>query len=223
MGRCIQNAERKKPCWPRFCVLAKLFFKSEWEIKTFPDKQKPTELVATDPLCGKCSRVLQSDTKDIDQTSKAYREVTTLIEVVLCRVQSLSQVWLCVIPWTTTHQAPLPRPPPEDIPNPGIESRFPTLQADSLPSEPAGKPNNTAVGSLSLLQGIFPTQEMNWGLLHWRQFLYQLTYHGSPNKGMCVCVYIYAIIKSNIIEPDKECVFFQINTKPHTCANNSKN
>ena len=85
----------------------------------------------------------------------------------------------------------LPRPPPEDIPNPGIESRFPTLQADSLPSEPAGKPNNTAVGSLSLLQGIFPTQEMNWGLLHWRQFLYQLTYHGSPNKGVCVCVCVY--------------------------------
>ena len=50
------------------------------------------ELVATDPLCGKCSRESYSDTKDIDQTSKAYREVMTLIEVVLCRVQSLSQV-----------------------------------------------------------------------------------------------------------------------------------
>ena len=24
-------------------------------------------------------------------------------------------------------------------------------------------------------------------------------------------------------QPEKECVFFQINTKPHTCANNSKN
>jgi len=33
------------------------------------------------------------------------------------------------------------------------------LQADSLPSEPPGKPKNTGVGSLSLLQGIFPTQE----------------------------------------------------------------
>ena len=27
---------------------------------------------------------------------------------------------------------------------------------------------NIGVGSLSLLQGIFPTQESNWGLLHWR-------------------------------------------------------
>ena len=31
---------------------------------------------------------------------------------------------------------------------------------------------NTGVGSLSLLQGIFPTQELNWGLLHCRQILY---------------------------------------------------
>ena len=30
---------------------------------------------------------------------------------------------------------------------------------DSLPSEPPGKPKNTGVGSLSLLKGIFPTQE----------------------------------------------------------------
>ena len=32
----------------------------------------------------------------------------------------------------------------------------PALQADSLPSEPQGKPKNTGVGSLSLLQGKFP-------------------------------------------------------------------
>ena len=38
---------------------------------------------------------------------------------------------------------------------PGIEPRSPTLQADSLPTEPPGKPKNTGVGSLSLLQGIF--------------------------------------------------------------------
>ena len=55
----------------------------------------------------------------------------------------------------------------------------PALQADSLPTEPQGKPNNTGVGSLSLLQGIFPTQELNWGLLHCRQILYQLSYQGS--------------------------------------------
>ena len=43
-----------------------------------------------------------------------------------------------------------------------------------------GKPKNTGVGSLSLLQGIFPTQESNWGLLHCSQALYQLSYPGEP-------------------------------------------
>ena len=36
------------------------------------------------------------------------------------------------------------------------------------------------MGSLSLLQGIFPTQESNRGLLHCRCILYQLNYQGSP-------------------------------------------
>ena len=34
----------------------------------------------------------------------------------------------------------LPFPSPGDPPDPGIEPGFPTLQADSLPSEPPGKP-----------------------------------------------------------------------------------
>ena len=42
-------------------------------------------------------------------------------------------------------------PFPGDLPNPRIEPRSPTLQADSLPAEPQGKPKNTDVGSLSLL------------------------------------------------------------------------
>ena len=35
----------------------------------------------------------------------------------------------------------LPFPSPGDLPNPGIEPGSPTLQADSLPSEPPGKPH----------------------------------------------------------------------------------
>ena len=38
---------------------------------------------------------------------------------------------------------------------------------------------NTGVGSLSLLQGIFPTQGSNPGLLHCRRILYQLSHKGS--------------------------------------------
>ena len=53
------------------------------------------------------------------------------------------------------------------------------LQADSLPAEPQGKPKNTGVGNLSLLQQIFPTQESNRGLLHYQQILYNLSYQES--------------------------------------------
>ena len=58
-----------------------------------------------------------------------------------------------VTPWTTAHQAPLsmefsrqeywselPFPSPENLPDPGIEPGSPAVQADSLPSEPPGKP-----------------------------------------------------------------------------------
>ena len=56
-------------------------------------------------------------------------------------------------PWTVAHQAPpsmgfsrqeywsgVPFPSPGDLPNPGIEPRYPALQADTLTSEPPGKP-----------------------------------------------------------------------------------
>ena len=54
------------------------------------------------------------------------------------------------------------------------------IAGDSLPAEPQGKPKNIGVGSLSLLQGILPTQELNQDLLHCRQLLYQLSHQGSP-------------------------------------------
>ena len=66
-----------------------------------------------------------------------------------------------------------------NLQNPGIKPRSLTLQADYIPAELQGKPKNIGVGSLSLLQRIFPIQELNWGLLHCRQILYQLSYEGS--------------------------------------------
>ena len=78
------------------------------------------------------------------------------------------------------------------LPKPGIEPRSPTLQADSLPAEPQGKPKNTGVGSLSLLQQIFPIQELNQGLLHCRQILYQLSYQGSPVTDGYTLIQYYA-------------------------------
>ena len=60
-----------------------------------------------------------------------------------------------------------------------------SVMSDSLqPHRPYSPPNspdqNTGVGSLFLLQGIFPTQESNSGLLHCRRILYQLSQKGSP-------------------------------------------
>ena len=87
--------------------------------------------------------------------------------------QPLSRVWLFVTPRTVAHQASLSM---------GIQARIlewvaspssrgssqlrdwtlswsPTLQVDSLLSKPPGKPRNTGVGSLSLLQGNVLIQE----------------------------------------------------------------
>ena len=57
-------------------------------------------------------------------------------------------------PWTAAHQVLLSRafsrqgywsgllfPSPGDLPNPGIKPGSPALQADSLPTEPPGKPS----------------------------------------------------------------------------------
>ena len=64
-----------------------------------------------------------------------------------------SRVQFFVTPWTVAcqallsmgfsrqeHWSGLPCPPPGDLRNPGIKPRSPTLQADSLTSEPLGKP-----------------------------------------------------------------------------------
>ena len=78
-----------------------------------------------------------------------------------------------------------PFPSPGDLPNLGIESRSLALQAYSLPAEPQGKPKNTEVCSLSLLQWIFMTQELNQGLQYCRQILYHLSYQCSTLSLLC--------------------------------------
>ena len=65
------------------------------------------------------------------------------------------------------------------------ESESRSVMSDSLQPHGLYSPWNspgqkTGVDSLSLLQGIFPTQELNLGLLHYRWILYQLSHQGSP-------------------------------------------
>ena len=87
----------------------------------------------------------------------------------------------------------LPFPSPGDLSDPGIKPESPSLQAYSLLSEPPGESQkfvlcylsilcpqnspskNTRVGSCSLLQGVFPTQGSNPGLLYCRRIIYQLS------------------------------------------------
>ena len=110
----------------------------------------------------------------------------------VCMLSRFSHIQLSATPWTVTLPSPLsmefsrqeywsgsPCLSPEDLPNPGIEPRSPSLQADSLPAESPGKPKNTGMSSLSLFQWIFPTQESHQDFLHCRWVLYQLSYEGN--------------------------------------------
>ena len=79
--------------------------------------------------------------------------IWSLSSVVKVKVKLLSHVRLFVTPWTVAYQASpsmgfsrqeywsgLPFPSPVDLPDPGIKPGSPALQADTLPTEPPGKP-----------------------------------------------------------------------------------
>ena len=108
----------------------------------------------------------------------------------------------------------LPWSPPGDLPNSGIKPRSPALQADSLPAEPQGKPRNTGVGSLSLLQGIFPTQESNRGLLHCGFFINWEVFHWKKIKSDTVSI-VSPSISHEVMGPDAGIfVFWMLSFKP---------
>ena len=82
------------------------------------------------------------------------------------------------------------------LPSPGIKPRSPALRADPLSSKPWGKPKNPGVGSLSLLQGIFPTQESTRDLLHCRWILYELSHPGSPHVTLHTSVWLWSVMST---------------------------
>ena len=121
--------------------------------------------------------VLVSGVQQSDQIlyHKKYSDIQILYCAVLCLVVSNSlpphglQLTRLLCPCEFSRQeywSGLPCPPLRDLPNPGIKPRSPALQADSLLSEPPGKPKNTGVGSLSHFQEIFLTQESRSPALH---------------------------------------------------------
>ena len=103
-------------------------------------------------------------------------------------MQCSACVWSCIWPFCY----PMNCNPPGFSVHGIFQARIPESESESLsvmsdslqphelysPWNSAGQ--NTGVGSLSLLQGIFPTQGSNPGLPHCRWILYQLSHKGSP-------------------------------------------
>ena len=97
-------------------------------------------------------------------------QISHNVYILLLKLESESEVaqscpTLCD-PWTVAHQAPLsmgfsrqeywsglPFPSPGDLPNPGIEPRSPTSQADALTSAPPGKPLNIRILTSKISKG----------------------------------------------------------------------
>ena len=98
-----------------------------------------------------------------EQDSHMQKKETRPLSYNIPPVKLFSHVWLFAIPWAVAHQAP---------PSMGFSRR---------------------AGCHFLLQGIFPTQGLNPGLLHCKQILYQLSHKGSP-------VYVVASISIFIIK-----------------------
>ena len=139
--------------------------------------------------------VLPAEASDITE----QRQAISMVVVVFSHVQP---------PWTSALQAPLfmgfyrqeywnglPFPSSrwsfyswaagEALIHDETESESCSVVFNSLPPHRLYSPwkclgQNTGVGSLSLLQQIFPIQESNRGLLHCRRILYPLSYQGSP-------------------------------------------
>ena len=105
----------------------------------------------------------------IEPRSPALQADALTSELLLLLLSHFSRARFCATPKMAAHQVPpstgiiqgrilewIACPLSGDLPNPVIKPRFSALQADSLPSEPPGKPKNTGVSSLALLQVNLP-------------------------------------------------------------------
>ena len=125
----------------------------------------------------------------------------------LCCAWSLSRVWLFVTPWSIYNLLGSSVHKDSSGKNTGVGCHMPSSRGSSQPRDwtlvsyiadgfftiwATGKPKNTGMGSLSLLQGIFLTQESNWDILHCRQILYQLSYQGEVQNYRYFLINIYS-------------------------------
>ena len=89
-------------------------------------------------------------------------------------VGGLSHVWFIETPWTEACQAPLKHE------SESCSVMSSSLQPHGLYSPRTSPDRNAGVSSLSLLQGVFPTQGSNPDLPPYKCVLYQLSHKGSP-------------------------------------------
>ena len=78
-----------------------------------------------------CSKLIVNFKKVLEKESEVVPSCPTLCDSVDSRSMEFSR---------QEYWSRLPFPSPRDLPDPGIEPRSSTLQADTLPSEPPGKP-----------------------------------------------------------------------------------
>ena len=118
-------------------------------------------------------------------------------------VKSFSRVQLFETPWTVQfmefprpeYWSGSPFPSPEGLPNPGVEPRSPILQVDFLPAEPQGKPKNTGVGSLSLLQGSsLPRNQTGVSCIAGRFFTSWVTRESPDNTARVYSIFYYVLM-----------------------------
>ena len=74
---------------------------------------------------------------------KVAQSCPTLCDPMDCTVRGILQAR--ILEWVVFSS-------PGDLPNPGIESRSPTLQGESLPAEPQGKPSSLTKMQFSSVQ-----------------------------------------------------------------------
>ena len=91
-------------------------------------------------------RWLDSNTDSVDMNLSKLWEIVKDREAQRAAVLGVSKSWTWLIDWTATNGYFVSKsgqykfPSRRDLPDPGIEPGSPTLQTDSLLSEPAGKP-----------------------------------------------------------------------------------
>ena len=111
------------------------------------------------PRTALCLRVRKGEEEERgEENSEEDASVCVCVCVCMCVCVSHLAVSDSVKPWTVVCQASLSMkfsrqehcsglslPSPGALPNPGIQLPSPAFQADCLPSEPPGKPKDTAI------------------------------------------------------------------------------